>query len=126
MKLRKPALLAAIAFSISVLVDGAQSKQEEQDYTGSVLKTLAPDEIVQVMVMHKNNEGKKEAASAASTIVGEIPRFKILVATLSVHSVDGLKHEHSTTRLRETVFSWLLPLVMTEQITMHGPPHIHP
>lgn len=59
--LRNTALLAAIAFSISVLVNGAQSKQEAQDYTGSVLKTLAHDEIVQVMAMHKNSEGKEES-----------------------------------------------------------------
>jgi serine protease len=92
MKLIRTVLFNAVVFVISVLVHGAQSDQEEHDYTGSVLKTLPPDDIVQVMVMHKNEEGRKEAESAASTIVGEIPRFNILVATMSVHNVDGLRN----------------------------------
>jgi hypothetical protein len=92
MKLIRTTLFTVVVFVISMLVDGAQSDQDEQDYTGSELKTLPPDDIVRVMVMHKNDEGKKEAANAASTIVGEIPRFNILVATMSVHNADGLRH----------------------------------
>lgn len=91
MRLTKAIPLAIIAID-SILFCKSQDANNKKDYTGSVLTTLSPDEIVQVLVMHKNSDGKAEVESAAQRLIGEIPRFNIVVATMSVHDVDGLRH----------------------------------
>ena len=94
MKISKALILVAIALS-SIVSSSAQEDGKssvEEDYTGSVLRSLHPDEIVQVMIMHRNGEGKAEAEKAASRVIGEIPRFNIVVATMSVHDVEGLRY----------------------------------
>jgi len=90
MRFTKAIIVAVIAIA-SILSISAQDAFEE-DYTFSILKTLEPNEMVQVMVMHKNNEGKAETKRVASKLVGEIPRFNIVVATMSAHDVEGLRH----------------------------------
>lgn len=94
MRFAKAIVLAAIAFG-SIMSTTSQEDGNvsvEEDYTGSAFRTLHPDEMVQVMVMHKNGAGKAEAKKSASRLVGEIPRFNIVVATMSVHDADGLRH----------------------------------
>ena len=88
-------LVAAIAFyNIGILpcTTFAESLSQRNDYTGSVLQTLPPSDMVQVIVMHKNGDGKAEVEKVAQRLVGEIPRFNILVVTMMVHNVDGLRH----------------------------------
>lgn len=95
----KAIVLAVIAFSVFSISaqeeppSSLERQEEVEDYTASMLKTLPPDELVQVMVMHKNGEGKTQAKQAASRIIGEIPRFNIVVATMSVHDVETLRND---------------------------------
>jgi serine protease len=89
MRFNKFIVVAAITWSS---IASSRTAAETPDYTSSILKTLPPHDMVQVIVMHKNCEGKQEVEKMAQRLVGEIPRFNIVVATMMVHNVDGLRH----------------------------------
>lgn len=89
MRFTRVILLALVAMSTIVPIS---STMNEEDYTESVLKTLPPDEMLRVLVMHKNCIGKAQAEEAATRLIAEIPRFNIIVATMSVHEVESLRH----------------------------------